>query len=68
LVVDAITTALTPWAGAPAMPVTSGNSDAKPWMSLVIGELPYAKTAGVIASKACDGSGSTTSPPENARP
>src|SRR5258708_17905666 len=45
-----------------------GKTEAMPWMSLVIGDRPYATMAGVIASKARDASGSTTNAPENARP
>src|SRR5258708_31578600 len=52
----------------PLIAVVCGKTEAMPWMSLVIGDRPYATMAGVIASKARDASGSTTSATENIRP
>src|SRR6266851_5365472 len=48
--------------------VVCGKKDAIPWMSLVIGELPYAITAGTVALEDREGSGSTTRAPEKVMP
>src|SRR5258708_19347655 len=52
----------------PLIAVVCGKTEAMPWMSLVIGDRPYATMAGVIASKARDASGSTTNAPQNPTP
>src|SRR5260370_34331960 len=68
LLVLAMATGAAPTVPGPLIAVVCGKTEAMPWMSLVIGDRPYATMAGVIASKARDASGSTTSAPENARP
>src|SRR5260370_42169935 len=62
--------AATPAAGVPVMAVASGKNDTRPWRSLVIGERPYAVTAGIVASalERRDGSVSTTKAPEKPSP